>query len=235
MTIYLDSVVNSLVISLKAAGMWNDTVFVYASDNGGYHPYKGYGNNWPKRGSKASLFDGGIKVPAFVHSPLLQASSRGITYDNLMHVTDWLPTLIEGALCRGDLLESSDIPGSARQRQGLDGVNQWSHILSGGGGYSTDSPRGEIMVNLDYLNSTHQWQGFDTAAIIVGSWKLIIGQTNETNWPVPTNDASSWNQDSSVYFNFLFNLADDPNEHTNLYDVYPETVRGLFAAELLEW
>jgi len=226
MTIYLDSVVNSLVSSLQSVGMWNNTVFVYASDNGGDTPYIGYGNNWPKRGSKASLFDGGIKVPAFIHSPLLPASSRGITYNNLMHATDWLPTLIEGVLDRGDLLSSSKISGSARQRQGLDGVNQWSHMLSGGGEYSTDSPRGEIMVNLDYLDEVHRWQGYDTAAIIVGSWKLILNERNETNWPVPGSTPIAWDSKSSARYNYLFDLQDDPDECINLYDEYPDTVRS---------
>jgi arylsulfatase A-like enzyme len=228
MIVYLDHVVQSIVGTLGEYGMWTSTILVYVSDNGA-DPTSG--SNWPLRGRKATLYEGGVKVPAFIHSPLFPSSSRGITYDNMMHATDWLPTLIEGVLGRGDLLESSDIPGTARQRQGLDGVNQWSHLLSGGGGYSTDSPRGEILVSLDYLNDTHMWQGQDNAALIFGPWKLILNEKNETAWPLPVEEKSNSHKsgDRTIVSNFLFNLLNDPFEHVNLYDLYPEKVR---AAEL---
>jgi len=233
MTVYLDSAVSSIISSLRGVGMWNNTVFVYVSDNGGDSPYLGFGNNWPKRGAKGSLFDGGIKVPAFVHSPLLPTLCRGITYNNLVHVTDWLPTLVEGVLGRGDLLGSRDISGSTRQRKGLDGVNQWSHMLSGGGSYSSESPRREIMVNLDYLDGDHLWQGYDTAAIIVGPWKLILNERNETNWPVPGSQPIAWDPTNSTRYNYLFNLEDDPNECVNLIDDLPDMVEHLNPAPLL--
>lgn len=55
------------------------------------------GNNLPLRGGKRTLFEGGVRVPAFLHSPLLPRSAVGGTYTNLVHVSDWLPTLT-GAL-----------------------------------------------------------------------------------------------------------------------------------------
>ena len=35
---------------------------------------------------------GGVRVPAFIHSKLL--TNNGTTSMDLMHVTDWLPTLV---------------------------------------------------------------------------------------------------------------------------------------------
>ena len=42
-------------------------------------------------------WNGGVKATAFIHSNLLSSSVRGTTYTGLMHVTDWLPTLMNVA------------------------------------------------------------------------------------------------------------------------------------------
>ena len=36
-------------------------------------------------------------MPAFVHSPRLSAAVRGTSFAGLVHVTDWVPTLVMGA------------------------------------------------------------------------------------------------------------------------------------------
>jgi len=51
------------------------------------------GSSYPLRGWKTQLYEGGVRVPGFVHSPLLPASVRGTVSHELFHVTDWLPTL----------------------------------------------------------------------------------------------------------------------------------------------
>ena len=52
----------------------------------------GGGKNGPLRGTKATLFEGGTKVDAFVYSPLLDKSVQGSSFGNLMHVSDWCVT-----------------------------------------------------------------------------------------------------------------------------------------------
>ena len=57
------------------------------TDNGG-GPWD---SNVPLRGTKETLFEGGIRGAAFVHSPLL--GRRG-EWRGLMHLVDWVPTLL---------------------------------------------------------------------------------------------------------------------------------------------
>jgi arylsulfatase B/arylsulfatase I/J len=40
------------------------------------------------------LFKGGVRVPAFVHSPKYLGSSSGSVFRGLFHIADWYPTLV---------------------------------------------------------------------------------------------------------------------------------------------
>merc|ERR1719231_687954 len=78
--------------------MYRDSIIIMLSDNGA-NPEHG-GSNWPLRGSKGYLFEGGVRVPAFIHAP--RYVPAGVTYEGIFHISDWLPTLIEGFI-GGDL------------------------------------------------------------------------------------------------------------------------------------
>jgi hypothetical protein len=64
---------------MKTAGMWEDTLMVWASDNGG----DAAANNYPLRGAKFSNWEGGIHVGAFVSGGYLPVSRRGIKLGGL--------------------------------------------------------------------------------------------------------------------------------------------------------
>ena len=62
----MDDLIGSLIDDLKAKGMYEDSVIIFSSDNGG-NTNLGATNN-PLRGQKIFLFEGGVRVNGFVHS-----------------------------------------------------------------------------------------------------------------------------------------------------------------------
>ena len=99
----------------------------YNSDNGGEVIHGG--NNYPLRGWKGSLWEGGVRGVGFVHSPLLQDTGR--TSHQLMHISDWFPTLVEG------------VAAGSLDGMKLDGYNQWSMIRSGQVGWGKGQGYGQ--------------------------------------------------------------------------------------------
>ena len=69
----MDEVIGDLVKSLKDSGMYDNSVIIFSSDNGapGKGAGGGAGSNYPLSGYKGSYYEGGVRVPAFVHSPSL--------------------------------------------------------------------------------------------------------------------------------------------------------------------
>ena len=87
-----DEVLENVTDALKAAGMWNNTLLVYTSDNGGPAGRLASGhsaNNWPLRGGKTNFFEGGIRVTAFVGGGFVPKQARGTQLDGYIHIADW--------------------------------------------------------------------------------------------------------------------------------------------------
>ncbi|CAN7977631.1 unnamed protein product, partial [Ixodes persulcatus] len=93
----LDKSVELVMEALNKRGMLKNSIVVFCTDNGGLpwgeQPNSGY--NWPLRGSKFTVWEGGVRGAAFIWSPLLSKSGR--LSNQMMHITDWLPTLYSAA------------------------------------------------------------------------------------------------------------------------------------------
>ena len=68
MAYFLDQKVGDIVEALVKRNMWNNTLFVFHSDNGGEIMGAGIcgGNNYPLTGGKFSNWEGGTRVNAFI-------------------------------------------------------------------------------------------------------------------------------------------------------------------------
>lgn len=218
MLIVFDEAVANVTQALQTAGMYDSTILVVASDNGANTLVQGSGSNYPLRGQKSYLFEGGVRVPAFVHSQLIPPTRRGASHEQLFHVTDWLPTFLDGMLDHGELLGG----------RSLNGVNQWESLL-----YGNSTVRTEFVYNIDPLGDYGKPLGFDIAALRVGKWKLITNELNVTRYPIPIADEIEQNRvpnngvSGDTRYHFLFDLIADPEERVNLYDVHPEVVKNL--------
>ena len=78
-----------MVALLKERGMWEMTLMVYSSDNGGVTMGKLQGNNYPLRGEKHSNWRGGYRVAAFIAGGMIPTGLRGTTSNLRVHVVDW--------------------------------------------------------------------------------------------------------------------------------------------------
>lgn len=93
----MDDSVKQIVNALKKKGMLKNSIILFSTDNGG--PAAGFNDNaasnWPLRGVKGTLWEGGVRGISFIWSPLFKKPNR--TSMALIHITDWLPTLYYAA------------------------------------------------------------------------------------------------------------------------------------------
>lgn len=92
----LDDGVGAIVQALKEAGVWENTLVIFTSDNGGLGmPELGPRptSNEPLRKWKGHVYEGGIRVPAIVSWPSAVPKDR--VSDAYFSSVDYLPTLCE--------------------------------------------------------------------------------------------------------------------------------------------
>ncbi|CAG5130887.1 unnamed protein product [Candidula unifasciata] len=153
----LDDAVGVVYDTLVNNSMLNNSIIVFTTDNGG--PANGFdfnaANNYPLRGVKATIWEGGVRGVGLIHSPLL--SKQGYVSEQMFHVTDWLPTLYTAA------------GGNASSLANLDGFNSWDMLNSNGSAVRT-----EMLHNIDPIANE--------SAIRVGDYKLIVGNLQYPGW-----------------------------------------------------
>ena len=74
----MDDVVGNITESLIAHDMYDNSVIIFVSDNGGQIGGQNpAASNLPLRAGKGSIYEGGVRTPAFMHSPLLPEEKKG--------------------------------------------------------------------------------------------------------------------------------------------------------------
>jgi arylsulfatase A-like enzyme len=148
----MDEEIGRVVAALDKAGMRDDTLIVFHSDNGGTRSkmFAGEGavkgdlppNNGPYRDGKGTLYEGGTRVVALANWPGRVEAGKA---PGPVHITDIYPTLLGLA------------GASAAKAKPLDGVDAWP-VLSAG----KPSSRTEVVYNVEPSQ----------AAVRQGDWKL---------------------------------------------------------------
>ena len=83
----LDANVARILDTLDRQGLRNDTIVVFTSDNGATVA----GSSRPLRGSKHTIYEGGVRMPSAIHWP--RGGLEGRPWKGLMSGMDMLPTL----------------------------------------------------------------------------------------------------------------------------------------------
>lgn len=101
--VHMDEAIGRFVDALKKQGVYDNTLLIFMSDNGGTRGENGsnypgtypfnneQGSNRPLRGWKRSVHEGGVRVPAFAVWP--GKIEPGATISHPLHAVDWMPTL----------------------------------------------------------------------------------------------------------------------------------------------
>ncbi|XP_053973786.1 arylsulfatase B [Hylaeus volcanicus] len=152
----LDESVGRVVDALRAKGMLKNSVIVFSTDNGG--PPEGFNlnaaSNWPLRGTKNTLWEGGVRGTGLIWSAALMQPGR--ISRQLFHITDWLPTLLT-------------VAGGNSSNLNIDGMDLWNALNR-----DSDSPRTTVLHNIDDI--------FGVSGITIDDWKLIQGSTYNGQW-----------------------------------------------------
>ncbi|WP_339730468.1 arylsulfatase [uncultured Gimesia sp.] len=214
----VDATVGAIMAALKRAGVAENTLVMFTSDNGGlYHWWtpqetddvknyrlnhrakyvkeRGHQGNAHLRGTKADIWEGGHRVPFIVRWP--EHTPADSTSNELVELTDLLATC---AAITGTKLSAG---------AGEDSVNILPALL----GKKSDQPL------RDYAVHHSLWGHF---AIRQGPWKMVPkrgsgGFTRAREVKPKPGEATGQ----------LYHLKNDPSETKNVWNEHPEVVERL--------
>jgi arylsulfatase A len=198
----VDSEIGRVLAALRQAGMQDDTMVVFSSDNGPvWYPEDtqrlGHDSTGGLRGMKADAWEAGHRMPFIVRWPgHVEPGSRSV---QLVCFTDLLATFADVLNVK---LEADDGPDSFSFLPALTGRD-----------FAETPQRKQIVM---------QAGSASTMLIRSGDWKLITGLGSggfskpRRIEPGPTDPAGQ-----------LYHLGNDPAETTNLYATQPELVARL--------
>lgn len=215
-----------------------------------------WASNWPLRGMKRTLWEGGVRAVGLVAGAGLQ--KKGYVSNELYHAVDWMPSLLSFAVngINADPAGAEWVPWTSVLAEKEppfqlgDGIDAWRSISTG-----SASPRTEIIHEAHNTTGDGKDDG-NGQAIRVGDFKLIFEKG--PMWHGPPNDL--WYEsgsDPSKYTHVidcggsppkasaadycdpkklpcLFNIREDPCEYHDLSKSMPQKVSEL-QARLLEY
>ena len=187
----LDDIVGAVMKKLKDAGLDNNTIVAFSTDNGTENFTWPDGGQTPFAGGKGTVMEGGFRVPAIVRWP--GKVPAGKVENGIFSGLDWFPTFVAAAGNPNivDELKKGKQIGGTTYKVHLDGYDQ-TDVLTGKGPskrheifYFAESTLGAVRID-DY-----KYRFIDQP----NGW---LGGTVKVDWPI------------------LVNLRLDPFERTGL-------------------
>ena len=197
----IDWSVGEILKTLKQNGLDENTIVMFASDNG---PWLAYGNHagsaTPFRDGKVTTFEGGMRVPFIVRWPGKIPAGK-ISYE-LVTIMDVFPTV-------------AYLTGSTLPEKKIDGKNIWSLLAAEKGAKSPHE-------------AFYYYYTLQLEAVRSGKWKLHFPH-GYYHVPQPGMDGVRGNPGSAKIEMALYDLKNDAGEKTNLAEKHPEIVEKLNA------
>jgi arylsulfatase I/J len=204
---FADDVLGNLTAALKSNHhMWEDTLIVITSDNGGPMYGTNAANNFPLKGYKFSSWEGGIRVIGAVGGGFLDPNNAkgghrrplGGKLIGMIHGTDWYATF---AALGG--VSSADPRAEAAGLPPPDSLNLWPYLS----GAVETSPRTSFQV--------------DEQCLVNSPYKLLLGHQKGACWSGPhvpnATGAGICTRVAQCYEGgCLFDLFADPEERVDL-------------------
>jgi arylsulfatase A-like enzyme len=164
----IDENIGNLRAFLKEQNLEQNTIFIFMTDNGtasgiklSEHPMNGfptqYGFSAGMRGKKGSPYDGGHRVPCFIHWPAGNLD-KGNDFSGLAAHIDLFPTLAE--MCK-------------LEKQGenkIDGISLWKFI---NGELDWGPVKRTLFVDSQRLEEPELFRG---SAVMQEGWRLVYGK-----------------------------------------------------------
>lgn len=198
----IDWSVGTILETLEEAGLYENTLVIFTSDNG---PWINYGNHAGSTGSlregKGTTFEGGQRVPCVMFWK--SVIPGGTISNSLVSAIDILPTLAE-------------ITGAPLPEKRIDGVSLLP-ILKG----DVEAKPRETFFYYYRQNSLQ--------AVRHGDWKLVFPHPGRTyEGYLPGNDGVPGEvNENHVHPRGLYNLRRDPGERYDVSSAHPEVVKTL--------
>jgi arylsulfatase A-like enzyme len=191
-----DAHVGQLLKKLDDLGIAEDTIVMYATDNGAEVMSWPDGGTTPFRGEKNTNWEGGYRVPCMIRWP--GVIEPGTVYNDLGAHEDMIPTIM-AALGEPDLVEKLKKgykAGNKTFKVHLDGYNLLPYLK----GETDDSPRKEFLYWTD---------DGDLAALRYEQWKLVFMEQRAHSFEV-------WEEPFvTLRVPKLFTLRGDPFERAD--------------------
>src|SRR6185503_2553806 len=225
----MDEGIGEVLRALERTGQADNTLVIFTSDNGGER----FSYNWPFRGQKFSLFEGGIRVPAIVRWP----AAIGSRASRPQRAAGAPPPLLSvpGAVATGFQPSDSHIAESTPQfgnRQLAIGnviTMDWTATILAAGGAKPDPKYPLDGIDLMPVISTTQPASSETRNLEL--------ETRNLFWRTSIQDAAlygRWKYVRDGEQEYLFDLTVDQREQANFREANPAMFKRL-KEEFKKW